>query len=246
MHRASNFHPEWGFLAPAPGFVRTARVALVATTIGATVGAGVVFSLLAYPTTESAVSVRTLVRPAETALVPPGPMEADEQAVLNPRSPLPRLDAIQLADAVTSRSSASATTMALEGIAVSATTTTATDDTPVKKAAAGSVAVVGVPTRDPTPTKIQSTKKLNATSRYASHGEPLPLVAREHYLKGSLDEHNETAAQVRNRNGKSRNGRSHWDGDRPDQGITSPQGSPEAFLLGLHGIVTRVFGQSSP
>jgi hypothetical protein len=172
-------------------------------------------------------------------------MEAGEQAVLNQRSTLPQVDAIQLADAVTSRSSASATTKALEGIAVSATTTTATDDTPVKKATAGSVAVVGVPTRDPMPTKIQSTKELDVTSRYASHGEPLQLAGREHYLKRSLDEHNETAVQVGNRNGKSRNGRSHWDGGRPDQGNTSPQGSPEAFLLGLQGIVRRVFGQSS-
>src|SRR5580658_10972465 len=137
------------------------------------------------PTTESAVSVRTLVRPAETASEPPGPMEAGEQAVLNQRSTLPQVDAIQLADAVTSRSSASATTKALEGIAVSATTTTATDDTPVKKATAGSVAVVGVPTRDPMPTKIQSTKELDVTSRYASHGEPLQLAGREHYLKRS-------------------------------------------------------------
>jgi len=45
MRYAGNFHPEWGYLAPAPNFVRTARVVLVATTIGATAGAGVVFSL---------------------------------------------------------------------------------------------------------------------------------------------------------------------------------------------------------
>jgi hypothetical protein len=128
-------------------------------------------------------------------------MEADEKPILNQPSSVPQVDAIQLTDAVTSRSSASATTKAPEVIAVSATTATATDDALLKKAAADQVAVVRVPTRDPTPTKIQSTKKLNVTSRYASHGEPLPLAAREHYLKRSLDEYHETAAQIGNRTG---------------------------------------------
>jgi hypothetical protein len=49
MRSAGNFHPEWGYLAPAPSFLRTARVALVATAIGATAGAVVVVSLVAHP-----------------------------------------------------------------------------------------------------------------------------------------------------------------------------------------------------
>lgn len=49
MRSAGNFHPEWGYLAPAPSFMRTARVALVATAIGATAGAAVVVSLVARP-----------------------------------------------------------------------------------------------------------------------------------------------------------------------------------------------------
>jgi hypothetical protein len=40
MRTTSNFHPEWGYLAPAPSFVRTARLFLLATAIGATLGAG--------------------------------------------------------------------------------------------------------------------------------------------------------------------------------------------------------------
>jgi len=43
MRYAGNFHQEWGYLAPAPSFIRTARVVLVAVTVGATAGAGVVF-----------------------------------------------------------------------------------------------------------------------------------------------------------------------------------------------------------
>lgn len=53
MRSAGNFHPEWGYLAPAPSFMRTLRIALVATAIGATAGAGVVVSLLAHPASSS-------------------------------------------------------------------------------------------------------------------------------------------------------------------------------------------------
>ena len=46
MRFAGNFSSEWGYLAPAPRFARTARIVLVATAIGATAGAGVVLSLI--------------------------------------------------------------------------------------------------------------------------------------------------------------------------------------------------------
>ena len=49
MRSAGNFHPEWGYLAPAPSFMRTVRIALVATAIGATAGAVVVVSLVERP-----------------------------------------------------------------------------------------------------------------------------------------------------------------------------------------------------
>jgi hypothetical protein len=67
MRYAGNFHPEWGYLAPAPNFMRTARVILVATAIGATAGAGVVFSLVGRADTETSVAARTLARPADVA-----------------------------------------------------------------------------------------------------------------------------------------------------------------------------------
>ena len=56
MRSAGNFHPEWGYLAPAPSFMRTLRIALVATAIGATAGAAVVVSLVARPASGSAES----------------------------------------------------------------------------------------------------------------------------------------------------------------------------------------------
>ncbi len=61
MRRAANFNPEWGYLAPAPSFVRSARLVIVATVIGATAGAAVVFSLVDRPAAEESVAARTLV-----------------------------------------------------------------------------------------------------------------------------------------------------------------------------------------
>ena len=54
MRSAGNFHPEWGYLAPAPSFLRTLRIALVATAIGATAGAAVVVSLVERPASGAA------------------------------------------------------------------------------------------------------------------------------------------------------------------------------------------------
>jgi hypothetical protein len=52
MRSAGNFNSEWGYLAPAPSLMRTVRVVLVATAIGATAGAAVVLSLIDRPSTE--------------------------------------------------------------------------------------------------------------------------------------------------------------------------------------------------
>ena len=41
MRRNASFHPEWGYLAPAPSFIRTVRMVFIATAVGAAVGAGV-------------------------------------------------------------------------------------------------------------------------------------------------------------------------------------------------------------
>src|ERR1700733_11240408 len=76
MRSGGNFNPEWGYLAPAPSFMRTARIVAVATAIGATAGAGVVLTLAgsgtnpgqqAADTGKSLVVVRSLVQPAEAA-----------------------------------------------------------------------------------------------------------------------------------------------------------------------------------
>ena len=53
MRYDRNFNPEWGYVAPAPSVMRTARLVGLAAIIGATVGAATVFSLLDRPTSGS-------------------------------------------------------------------------------------------------------------------------------------------------------------------------------------------------
>ena len=71
MRYDCNFSPEWGYVAPAPSVIRTARWVAVAAIIGATAGAATVFSLLDRPLAGESVAARTLVaedstRPATT------------------------------------------------------------------------------------------------------------------------------------------------------------------------------------
>jgi hypothetical protein len=83
MRFAGNFHPEWGYLAPAPNFMRTARVVVVATAIGATAGAAVVLSLAERSAPgavadagKTLVVVHSLVQPAEAATPATAPIAA--------------------------------------------------------------------------------------------------------------------------------------------------------------------------
>ena len=68
MRHAGNFNPEWGYIAPAPNFMRTARLFVVAAAIGATASAAAVFSLMDRPAAEASVAARTLVQPVEPAV----------------------------------------------------------------------------------------------------------------------------------------------------------------------------------
>jgi len=87
MRFAGNFHPEWGYLAPAPNFMRTARVVVVATAIGATAGAAVVLSLAERSAPgavadagKTLVVVHSLVQPAEAAAPATAPIAATTPA----------------------------------------------------------------------------------------------------------------------------------------------------------------------
>jgi hypothetical protein len=71
MYHTGNFSPEWGYLAPAPRFLRTVRLVVVASAIAASTSAGVVIALVHEPVAEASVAVRTLVPPPETPAAPP-------------------------------------------------------------------------------------------------------------------------------------------------------------------------------
>jgi hypothetical protein len=61
MHQTGNFNPEWGYLAPAPSFLRSVRLVVVAATIAATTSAVVAVALVRQPAAEESVAARTLV-----------------------------------------------------------------------------------------------------------------------------------------------------------------------------------------
>jgi hypothetical protein len=70
MRSAGNFSPEWGYLAPAPSMLRTVRVVLVATAVGATAGAAVVLSLVDHPAGDAdrvSVAAHAIVTSAQAA-----------------------------------------------------------------------------------------------------------------------------------------------------------------------------------
>ncbi len=63
MAFSKNFHPEWGYLAPAPAFIRTMRTVLVASAVGAVAGAATVLSVVEHSPADAdqSVATRTLV-----------------------------------------------------------------------------------------------------------------------------------------------------------------------------------------
>jgi len=85
MRHAGKFNPEWGYLAPAPNFLRTARAFVVAAAIGAMASAAVVFSLMDRPAAEASVAARTLVQPVEPPLrIRNAPLVAQLQTASEP------------------------------------------------------------------------------------------------------------------------------------------------------------------
>jgi hypothetical protein len=69
MRQAGNFNLEWGYLAPAPNFMRTLRILVVSAAVGATGSAAVVFSLIDRPAAEESVAARTMAADAPSASV---------------------------------------------------------------------------------------------------------------------------------------------------------------------------------
>jgi hypothetical protein len=120
MRSAANFNPEWGYLAPAPSFVRTVRIAVVAAAVGATAGAAVVFSLIDRPEAVESVAARTLA--AETLSAPAAPVVA-----LQTQQPVPALANAPGERATSAESGTTTTTQHPASSAVLAESPPATD-----------------------------------------------------------------------------------------------------------------------
>ena len=169
MRYNASFHPEWGYLAPAPSFIRTVRMVFIATAVGAAVGAGVGFSWIGHGA-ESSVAARTLVRPMKAA---PTPANTPAQVPNEPR--------------------ASPTTGAKEGIAALSEVPAATDEPATAVTAAP--ATTTNQTAVKAPIKKRATTKPNVTRRYASRHEFLGLVPGEYSRRRSTDEYRVSGAR---------------------------------------------------
>ena len=78
-----NLHPEWGYLASAPSFIRTIPMVLLGMVIGATASGEVVLSLVDRPASQTSAVARTLAPPVQAA---PTPVSAPEIEQPNPRA----------------------------------------------------------------------------------------------------------------------------------------------------------------
>jgi hypothetical protein len=183
MRNTANFHPEWGYLAPAPSFIRTARVVLVATVVGATVGAGVVFSWVSHQAPEPSVGARTLVRPVEavSARANASGEQGDAPSLTEKKSLTVNS---RSADGATKEASASSTTRPPDG-------TTALAEAPAATEGPSTATIAAPPTaaKEPVlniaPSKRKAMKKPNVTWRFASRDEPLGHAPGEYYKRRS-------------------------------------------------------------
>jgi hypothetical protein len=177
MRHAANFHPEWGYLAPAPSFIRTVRIVLVATAVGAIVGAGVSFSGVSRQPTEPSVAARTLVvRPTEAMA---GAKTAAQAIQVNtPSSTEKRSLTInsRSVDGAVNEPSASSTMRVARSSAI-AEAPAATDGPTIATIAAPPTASKK-PVLNIAPFKKKATKKSNATWRFALRDEAGEYYAR--------------------------------------------------------------------
>jgi hypothetical protein len=82
MSNLGNFNPEWGYLAPKPGFIRSARMALAAGAIGTVAGMAVAVALIAHPSADVSVAARTMAQPGALVASPTSPVSAAKAELL--------------------------------------------------------------------------------------------------------------------------------------------------------------------
>jgi hypothetical protein len=185
MRNTANFHPEWGYLAPAPSFMRTVRAVLVATAVGVTLGAGAVFGWASHQATESSVGERTLVRSAEAvAALPQTSVQATKTDALSSTERRSLAESSRSAEGAAHEQAASPTTRAPAGITALAAAPAATEGRSVAAIAAPATAAKE-PTPNVAPIKKKVMKKSNATWRFASRDESFGFAPGEYSRRRS-------------------------------------------------------------
>jgi hypothetical protein len=95
MSNVGNFNPEWGYLAPKPGFIRSARMALATGAIGVVAGMAVAVALVAHPTDDVSVAARTMAPAGALEAAPTSAVSAGNAAIAE--SEAGHLTALQMA-----------------------------------------------------------------------------------------------------------------------------------------------------
>jgi hypothetical protein len=149
MRFGDNFNPEWGYLAPAPRFMRTVRVAVVAAAVGASAGGALVFSLIERPAAEeTSVAARTLAEPVEpmAAFGAAGPTTVPAAAELRQLAAPPQVHVdARAANLAAAESSTTATTQRPASAAALAEAPAITEPVPARAAAHETLAANAAP-----------------------------------------------------------------------------------------------------
>jgi hypothetical protein len=125
MPNAGNFNPEWGYLAPRPGFIRSARMALAAGAIGTVAGMAVAVAVIAHPSADVSVAARTMAKSGARDASPTSPvsaasaelLESDAQHVSAPQiSARASVDPRDVKDFAAAESHSAATTQQRAGV----------------------------------------------------------------------------------------------------------------------------------
>ncbi len=195
MRSTGNFHPEWGYLAPAPNFMRTIRTALVAAAVGGTAGGAAVLALVDRSETEGSVAARTLVQSEPAAAPshrsPPQVVQIRSQTAAQletVRSPAnenpgtatgvaPTVKPPQAAAAVVAptESAPSSDDLQLRGSQPTAEANSAT-----QAATQAAAEAEPAPKAEPAPAPKKAAKKRHGVTRYATRGGPFGQLPGEY------------------------------------------------------------------
>jgi hypothetical protein len=164
MRSSGNFHPDWGYLAPAPSFMRTARIVLVATAIGATAGAAVMISLAPHSATDAAnapIAAHALVTSVPIVAEAPTAAALDEPEDAQATAPQMQATAPQASSAA-SKPNMNASPPAQ---------------------APGSVALAGPPSASATPAEAEA-QPTASPGETVAEPEPAPKQSKKHRTAG--------------------------------------------------------------